>query len=157
MKRRNDGNQCTLDFDAHALFEIPEPQTPTAGGLDCGVELRHCISEIIKSSGRDRFAIAAEMSRLTGRDITKTMIDAWSAESRESWRFPFEFAPAFEAATNSYGLLQYFASKRGVKIYAGEDIFSAELGKQEALKAEINNNIRLLKQRLNAGKRKEAT
>jgi len=135
-----------MDFES--LFEIPPPSDPTEGSMDLGLELRHLISETLKKCPHNRFVVAAEMSRLTGRDITKGMLDSWSAESREAWRFPLELAPAFDVATGTYALTEFMARKRGCKVYAGEDLYAAELGKLESLKTEINSKIKMLKQRM---------
>jgi hypothetical protein len=143
MKRRINDSQTTLDFNA--LFEIPKPQESIAGNMDYSFELRHLISDTLKACPLDRFAVAAEMSRLTGKEITKGMIDSWSAESRAEWRFPLEFAPAFEVATGTYALTEFMARKRSCKVYAGEDLYAAELGKLEKLKNEVNQKIKLLK------------
>jgi len=146
MKRKIDGRQLSMDFEA--LFEIPTPKDPIAGSLDYGLEIRHLISDTLKTCKKDRFVVAAEMSRLTGREISKGQLDSWSAESREGWRFPLEFAPAFEVATETYVLSEFLARKRGCKLFAGEDLYAAELGKLETLKNEINSKIKLLKQHI---------
>ncbi|MDQ5987989.1 MAG: hypothetical protein CSYNP_03742 [Syntrophus sp. SKADARSKE-3] len=148
MKRQLDDRQLTMNFDT--LFEIPTPVDPTAGSMDYGLELRHLISETLKNCKKDRFAIAGEMSRLTGREITKSMLDSWSAESRTEWRFPFEFATAFEVATGTYILTEFLARRRGLKVYGGKAIYAAEIGNLETQKAEINNKIKLLKQHLDS-------
>ena len=40
----------------------------------------------------------AAASRITGQNITEHQLHAWTAPSREAWRAPLEFIPAFEAA-----------------------------------------------------------
>jgi len=146
MKRRIDNRQLSMDFES--LFAIPDPKEPTAGSMDCGSELRHLVSKTLKACPKDRFTIAAEMSMLTGREISKSMLDSWSAESRAEWRFPLEFAPAFEVATGTSVLTEFMARKCGRKVYAGTDVLAAELGKLSALKDEIDGKIRILKQHL---------
>jgi len=146
MKRRIDDRQLSMDFES--LFQIPTVKEPSAGSMDYGSELRHLVSETLKACPKDRFAVASEMSRLTGREISKSMLDSWSAESRAEWRFPLEFAPAFEVATATYALTEFLARKCGRKVYAGADIYAAELGKLETLKDRIDGKIRVLKQHL---------
>ncbi len=143
MKSKSDNRQLTMDFNT--FFEIPTPQEPIFGGMDYNLELRHLVSETLKKCSKDRFTVAADMSRLTGREISKGMLDSWSSEARAEWRFPLEFAPAFEVATDTYALTEFMARKRGCKVYAGDDLLAAELGKLETLKNEINGKIKLLK------------
>jgi hypothetical protein len=38
-----------------------------------------------------RYQVAAKMSELLDVDITKTMLDSWTAESKEQHRFPALF------------------------------------------------------------------
>jgi len=143
MKRRINTSQLTFDFNA--LFEIPKPHEPITASMDYSRELRHLISQTLKECPYDRFAVAAEMSRLTGKEISKSMLDSWSAESRAEWRFPLEYAAAFEIATDSYALMEFMARKRSCKVYAGDDLYAAELGKLEKQKTEVNRKIKMLK------------
>lgn len=110
-------------------FEIPTAPEPATGSLDFATELRHTISEAIARSGKTRHDIAAEMSRLTGAEITKSMLDAWTAESRAPWRFPFEYSAAFEVATGCYCLVDLLTRKRGCKAYYGREALEMELGR----------------------------
>jgi len=41
------------------------------------------------------------MSELVGQDITKTMLDSWTAESKGMHRFPAVYLPAFCEAVGS--------------------------------------------------------
>lgn len=142
MKRKGDDRQLSLD----SLFEIPKPQEPTAGSLECARELRAIVSDTLKRCPLNRYEVAAKMSELTGRDIAKTQLDAWSAESRAEWRFPLELAPAFETATNTFVFTEFLARKQGCKVYSGDDVPRAELGRLESMKDEINQQIKQLKQ-----------
>ena len=122
MTRRADTSQLSLE----TLFAQP---AESPGSLDISAQLCHTLSAALKAAPDDRFRVAAEMSRLTGQDITKFVLDTWTAESKERHRFPFEFAPAFEAATGSYALQQLLASKRGTTVMVGEEVIDAEIGR----------------------------
>ena len=89
MKRATAVNPDQLDL----WFEIPQEPTATGGSLDYATELRHVLSDAITASGKNRYEIAAEMSRLTGIEVTKAQLDAWTAESRTVWRFPSNTPP----------------------------------------------------------------
>lgn len=81
MARRAADN-LTLD-----LFEVPVPTVPLPGALNFNLQLRHLLSEALKACPLSRIEVAARMSELTGDTITKHQLDAWTAESREGWRF----------------------------------------------------------------------
>lgn len=133
-----------LTFD----FEVPRPPENGPGTLRYAPEVRHALSLAIKSSSRTREQIAAEMSLLTGSEITGHMLNAWTAESREAWRFPLEYAAAFEAACQTHTLTELLAAKRGCKVLMGEAVLEAEWGRLEALESEIKARKRELKKRI---------
>ncbi len=142
MKKSNiDPCQLTLD----ELFEIPCPVNPQPASLDHAIELRHLLSDVLKKTTKTRFEVAARMAELTGHDISKAMLDAWTAESREAWRFPLEYATAFEVACDSYSLTEFQARKRGCKVYAGDEVRQAEIGRIESQIGEMTTKLKALK------------
>lgn len=130
------------------LFEVPVAPAPIGGSLDYATELRCVLSDALKQSPRSRHEIAARMSELTGQDITKSMLDSWTAESKSPWRFPFEFAAAFESACDSTCLQQLLGRKRGSRILVGEEALLAEMGRIHKAKDELTRRERALKERM---------
>lgn len=130
------------------LFDVPSPTPPIAGNLDIDVPLREALSDALKHSEKDRWAVAAEMSRLTGRDISKYMLDAYTAESRSDHNFPFRYAPAFEVATDSYCLTNLLARARGCKVSVGDEALLTELGRIEQMEMELKQQKAALKEYL---------
>ncbi len=150
MRRRPPSDDRQLAFSG--LFEIPTKPSEHPGSLNFSVELRHALSDALKASPKTRYDIAAKMSELLGAEVTRYQLDSWTAESRSDWRFPFEYAAAFEAATETMVLQELLARKRGSKVLVGEDALKAELGKLELMEAEIRKQKQLLKRFL-GGKR----
>lgn len=111
------------------MFDIPRAPAPTGGSLDYSVELAHVLSDALKKSPKSRYEIAARMSELVGHEIGKATLDAWTAESKPGWRFPFEYAAAFEVACECTSLQELLCRKRGSRILAGEEALQAELGR----------------------------
>lgn len=111
----------------------PIPQLPAHGerSHSCSLQLRHVLNEALKRSAHNRTTIAALMSELTGERITKAQIDAWTSESKSAWRFPFEYAAAFEAACGARctDLQALLCSLRGTAVLTGRDVLYAELGR----------------------------
>ena len=139
MRRHAD----TLSLD---LFEVPVPTTPIPGALNFSHQLRHLLSEQLKASPHSREIIAARMSELTGEPITKNQLNAWTAESREPWRFPLEYLPAFEVACETTALTTWIASVRGGRVQLGKDAIYTEIGKMERVKEDAAKRIKQLKQ-----------
>lgn len=140
-RRPTDPRQNGL-FDS---FEVPRPPAPTPGSLNFSLELRHTLSQALKDAPRSRYEVAARMSELTGAEISKHQLDSWTAESRDGWRFPLEYAAAFEEATDTLALTELLARKRGCKVLVGEEALRAELGKLELMEAEIKQQKKDLK------------
>lgn len=126
--------------------ELPPPAASTPGSLACRVEIAHAMSDALK--GHDRYEIAAKMSRLLGRDISKHMLDAYTAESREDHIPPFDTAIAFDLATGSNTLVEFAAKKIGAKLSVGKEALDAKLGQLERIRDEAAKQIKQLKRRM---------
>lgn len=94
--------------------------------MDIDRQFRALVSEAIKGSPLSRYTIAARMSELCGHEITKSMVDSWSAESKENHRFPAIFIPAFCEAVGSRDALTFLCEKAGTFNMKGPDALRAE-------------------------------
>lgn len=136
MRRAKD--TATLD-----MFELPPPPVSADGSLSCRVEIAYAMSAALK--GYDRFDVAAKMSRLLGREISKFMLDAYTAESREDHIPPLDTAIAFDIATGTQTLTNLSAAKIGARLLIGKDALHAELGKLERMRDEAAQQIKQIK------------
>lgn len=128
------------------LFALLPKVADSAPGSQCyGVEVAHLVSSALAGAGCDRVEVAARMTRLSGRDVSRYTIDAWSAESREAYNLPFYQVPVLEAACGTHLLTQWLADKRGCRVLVGKDALDAEIGKLERLRDEAGKKIRALK------------
>lgn len=134
----------TLDL----FVEVPRPAAPTAASMDYRIEVAHQVSLVLKAAAGDRYAVAAEMSRLAGKEVTKLMLDAYSSEARETFNLPFYLVPALETACGSHVLTSWLADKRGARLYVGREALKAELGRLESQREELNSAAREIKRRL---------
>ena len=140
-KASHDPRQMTLA----ELFELPRPIEPTPASLDTGKEIRHLLSSGLKQTTKSRFEVCARMSELTGHEISISMLNAWTAESRDAWRFPLEYAAAFEVACETFCITEFLARKRGCKVYAGDEVRQAEIGRLESQIGELATKLKALK------------
>lgn len=141
MRRASD--PLTLD-----LFEVPMPVQPIPGALAVGPALRGLLSSLLKRSPMSRFDVAARMSELTGEHITKHQLDSWTAESREGWRFPLEYLPAFEEAMQTHEVTAWVADLRGARLSVGREALEVQLGKITQARDELGRQERALKKLL---------
>lgn len=99
----------------------------TEGSLAVGTRLERALSEAIRKSGLSRWEVAGRMSHLLGQEVTKFMLDAWTAESKDGHRFPASFLPAFCAATGCHEPLRLLAEAAGVFCLPGPEALRAEI------------------------------
>lgn len=140
-------DNATLD-----MFEIPLAPEPTDGSLDYATELCCVLSDALKKTPLSRYQVAARMSELTGQDISKAMLDAWTAESKTPWRFPFEYVAAFEVACDTTCLQELLGRKRGSRILVGEETLLTELGRIGKQKADLAAREKAIKERIRGNK-----
>lgn len=130
----------TVDF-----LEVPEVFTPADGNWDFALEVSHMISEEMKRSPLDRYEIAAQMSRLSGGDVSKQMLDAWASPARSDHNLALHRVPVLEQVLVSHALTDWLVGKRGGKAEYGRDVLKAELGKLTVMRDEADRRVRDLK------------
>ena len=106
----------------------------------------------LKAFPGDRIEVVGRMTRLTGREMTLSMLNVYTAESNIDHNISLERAIAFDLATQSQALLKFFASKTGCSVLVGEDALLAEWGMVQQAKAEIAEREKALKQRMKGGR-----
>jgi hypothetical protein len=121
-----------IDSRQLSLFDLLAPRAePSAGELDVRSSLKAALSAAMKQSPHTRNEIAARMSDLTGHAISKFMLDAYTAESKDFHRMPAELLPAFCVATGSLEPLELLCRKAGGFCVPGPDALRAELKRIE--------------------------
>lgn len=133
-----------LDKLSGDLFEVPQPISPYAGALACRAQIANLMSAALK--GHDRYDVATQMSRLLGREFSKNILDAYTAESREEHIPPIDTAIAFDMATGGMSLLNFYAQMLGARLVVGRENLNWQLGKLEAMREEIAKEIKKVKQ-----------
>ena len=127
-EKRFDSRQATLFDLIQAMQEAP---SQPVGSLNVDRRFRELISEALRRCPLSRYQVAAAMSELTDTDITKTMLDSWTAESKVQNRFPAVFLPAFCAAVGWDEPLKMLGSLIGVFVLPGPEALRAEIKRIE--------------------------
>lgn len=140
---------------------FPQPVDLTAPTVDLKLKIATAMSAAMKAfaeaeqkEGRngDRYQVAANMSRmLAPREVTKNILDAYAAGSKEDHVPNLAFAIAFDAATESNALLELFASLRGCGVLVGSDNLRNELLQVQLQKEELAKKEKALKQVIRRG------
>ncbi len=130
------------------MFDIPRPAGGLQGSMDYSATVSGLVSRILKDAEGDRYDIAARMSRLADKEVTKHMLDAYASESRDHHNMPFYLVPVLESACSSYELTNWLADVRGGRLLVGRDVLHARLGKMERMKEAMAREIRNLKKHM---------
>jgi hypothetical protein len=129
LKQKIDPRQASL-LDILKNYQEEHMSRP-AGSFDIDRQLRGVVSEALKHCPLSRWQVAGRMSELTGVEITKAMLDSWTAESKENHRFPAIFLPAFCEATGCNEPLKMMGKLVGMFIMPGPEALRAEIHRIE--------------------------
>ena len=127
----------TIDINQASLFDILKDYSAEtngarpAGSFDIDRQFREAISLALKNCPLSRWQVAACMSELTGCEITKAMLDSWTAESKEGHRFPAIYLPAFCEAVGCSDPLRMLGKLVGVFVLPGPEALRAEIQRIE--------------------------
>lgn len=114
------------------LFEIPQPVATGPGSLDFRAVVSELISRMLAEAHTadiDRHEVAARASRLTGKDITKNMLDGYTAPAREEFNCPLWLAPVLEIVCCSTPLANWHVGVHGGRMSVGAETLDAEIGR----------------------------
>lgn len=137
---RHGKDDRTLD-----IFDVPQPVLALPGNGNYAAQVSELVGELLKGSDLDRYEIAARMSRLSGDDVSKNMLDAWSSPARDGHNLPFYRAPLLEEVCESHMLTDWLVAIRGGRVAYGRDALLAELGRLERQRDEAGKRARELK------------
>ena len=107
-------------------FASPDFQPETK---PLGIRIKEAISEAIKNSGLKRYDIAGRMSEHLGIEITESMLNSYTAESKEGYRMPAEYIPVFCKIVQDYGTLEILVAAAGGRMVKSEEIYLLEMGR----------------------------
>ena len=132
-------------FDGH--IDIPRGDP---GEMETSTVFQACLTESLKGCSQSRYQVAGRMSELLGQEITKAMLDAWTATSKHGHRFPAEFLPAFCFASGSYEPLRLLGRRCGCRVLETNEAIWAALAQIEKEKTELQQKEKQLRGMVNA-------
>lgn len=143
--------------DSHTadLFAVPRPASPLPGSQDYRPVIAGMVGQMLDLAariGKDRYAVAAEVSRLAGKEVSKYMLDAYSANSRDDYNVPAWLMPLIEAVCECHIYSSWLAGVRGGQLSIGRDALAAELGRVTRERDELTERQRALKDQLRRGR-----
>ena len=140
----DDGRQITI---FQAIQEAKSRKLDDAGSMRCMSELQQAMRTALKACPLSRYEVAGRMSHLLNEEISKSMIDAWTCESKADdpgRHVPAEFLPAFCSAVGSHEPLDVLDEKAGRIALDGVEALRGEIHK---LREDARNLIREARKR----------
>lgn len=134
---------------ADLFASIPRPPAPTPASMDYRQQVSAQVGDMLaaaRAAGLDRYEVAARASRLAGRDISKAMLDGYTAESREEFNVPLWVAPVLETVCSARLLADWHATALGGRILFGAATLDAEIGRIEREREVAGDRLKQLKE-----------
>lgn len=137
---RHGKDNRTLD-----IFAVPQPLLAVPGHGNYAAQVSELVSEMLKATDFDRYEIAARLSRLSGDDVSKHMLDAWASPARPDHNLPLYRAALLEEVCASHVLTNWLVHLRGGRVAYGREALDAELGRLERVASDASRKARELK------------
>jgi hypothetical protein len=136
----------SYDPRQHAFSFEPMPGASAEGAL-AGFDkvVASAVSSILKEDPRNRFEIAGGVSALLDDEVSKAMMDAYSAEAKDTHNISLARFLALIAETQRYDVLDGLCQKIGCKVVVGEEILTVELGHIERQMQRLQERRTVLK------------
>jgi hypothetical protein len=138
--------------DQLGLFETRVyPERIEAGSVDLDrfrSEIKRAMSRAIRESGYDRQTVALRMAQYLGLpNLSKTTLDAYTAESKDSHDISLLRFSAFVHATGAKWLFDLVVAKAGMTALEGSEAKLAEIARLDQERRSINAELRKLRAR----------
>lgn len=145
---RDLADRQTMDmFAAAELYPVRLPRQQRSGrGMTFPARLKRSLSDALKECGKSREVVAAEMAEhLDEPTFSKAMLDAYTAESRETHHISVHRLMALIRVTGAVWLLDVLAEEEGAVVMVGEEAQLAQVGLIEQQIGELRAQLAELK------------
>ncbi len=107
-------------------------------------KIKRAMARAIRQCQYDRPTIAARMSLYLGVNVSKAMLDSWTAESKRAHDMTVPRFAAFAHATEAPWLWDEAAAMQGVTMLVGRQAQLAEIGLLQQEKQRVQREIKAL-------------
>lgn len=141
-KKSIDKDQMILDLFADMVESLSLQGGSQEHLSDFEFSFRRELKAAIDESGMDRYEVAARMSRLLGREITKTHIDQWTAMSTVQRRIHADSLKALCEITGNWSALKLLVESCGFRMLTQDEAIYAEYGAKMMLRKALDSEIK---------------
>lgn len=132
-----------MDFFSEPTFPVRTPVQQI--DLDrYRAKIKRAMARAIRQCQYDRPTIAARMSLYLGVNVSKAMLDSWTAESKRAHDMTIPRFAAFAHATEAPWLWDEAAAMQGVTMLVGRQAQLAEIGLLQQEKQRVQREIKAL-------------
>ncbi|MEH3092011.1 MAG: hypothetical protein PGN20_08125 [Agrobacterium cavarae] len=132
-----------MDFFSEPTFPVRTPVQQI--DLDrYRARIKRAMARAIRQCQYDRPTIAARMSLYLGVNVSKAMLDSWTAESKRAHDMTMPRFAAFAHATEAPWLWDEAAAMQGVTMLVGRQAQLAEIGLLQQEKQRVQREIKAL-------------
>lgn len=114
------------------------------GALDIILGLKQLMSRLISACGKDRYMIAAEISRLILRDLSKEMLDKITS-SDAAYRPDAVMLVAFCQVTRSLEPFHYLLEPLNAEVVTAGDVKFLKLARLEEQRRKLDHEIQVVR------------
>lgn len=125
--------------------QIPTAVPAVPGAMDFRKPVAELVAGMLANAKRDRYDVAARISRLCDHETSKALLDSYTAPSREECNLPLWKVPAMEIACNSRAVTEWLVGVHGGRVLWGEQVLQADLGEVESAIQQLQERRRHLK------------
>lgn len=140
-KRRSALSDLQIVFN----FDVPAPAAHEGDLAGLDVFVSASVSRMLREDGRPRAEIAADVSRLLGKPVSKSMLDVYSSEAHVEHNVPASRWLAIVAATGNFAVADAVLKRIGARLLSGDEIKAAELGHLQAERDAIDARMKELR------------
>ena len=132
--------------------QIPNAVPAVPGAMDFRKPVAELVAGMLANAKRDRYDVAARISRLCDHETSKALLDSYTAPSREECNLPLWKVPAIEIACNSRDVTEWLVAVHGGRVLWGEQVLQADLGQIESRIQHLMEQRRQVKEVLRRAK-----
>lgn len=119
--------------------------TTSTVSADISVRIKQALAQDLRESRLSRAQIADELSKLSGRSINESHLDAYAAESKAGYRFPAELIPVWVKVTGSRRVIDLVCGELGLHLADETEGRLAELGRAQIQREQLDEKLKTLR------------
>lgn len=134
-------------FAAADLYPVRRP-VEHIRPVDLSLRIKTAMGEALKKSPKNAFAVAAEISAMTGRELTADALYAYTAPTKPEHDIGLTRFVAFVRATGANWLWGVLVEDDGLIVLEGREAHLAQLGLLQQERARLDEQISTLRTEL---------